>query len=116
MSPDAADAFSAEWLAAWNSHDLDRILQHYAEDVVFRSNKATALVGTPEVRGKAALRVYWGKGLALQPDLKFDLLDTYAGPDTITLRYRNQTGREVCEVLIFDPDGLVNSGAACQKL
>jgi ketosteroid isomerase-like protein len=114
MTPEAARAYAAEWLAAWNSHDLDRILGHYAEDVVFRSDKATATVGQPVVHGKAALRAYWGKGLALQPGLKFELLDTYSGPDTLTLRYRNQRGREVCEILMFDDTGQVISGAACQ--
>lgn len=24
--------FAKEWIAAWNSHDLDRILSHYVED------------------------------------------------------------------------------------
>ena len=114
MTPDAARAYASEWLAASNSHDLDRILQHCAEDVVFRSDKATALVGDPVVRGKAALRAYWGKGLELQPDLKFDLVGLYSGPDTLTIRYRNQAGREVCEVLMFDESGNVSAGAACQ--
>ena len=30
-------AFAEEWITAWNTHDLDRILSHYAEDIVFRS-------------------------------------------------------------------------------
>jgi ketosteroid isomerase-like protein len=113
MTPKAARAYATEWLAAWNSHDLNRILAHYAEDVVFRSDKATEITGQPVVRGKTDLRAYWRKGLSLQPDLKFELLDTYAGPGTLTLRYRNQTGREVCEVLMFDEAGQVVSGAAC---
>ena len=25
--------FAKEWIDAWNSHDLDRILAHYAEDI-----------------------------------------------------------------------------------
>ena len=109
-----ARAYAAEWLAAWNSYDLDRILEHYAEDVVFRSDKAVAITGASVVRGKAALRAYWGEGLARQPDLKFELLGVYSGPETLTMRYRNQLGREVCEVLMFDPDGQVISGAASQ--
>ena len=116
MTPDAARAYALDWLAAWNSHDLDRILEHYAEDVVFRSDKATAINGQPVVHGKADLRAYWGKGLALQPDLKFELLGVYSGPDTLTLRYRNQAGREVCEVLMFDEARQVISGAACQLI
>ena len=114
MTAEAARAYAAEWLAAWNSHDLDHILEHYAEDVVFRSDKAVAITGASVVRGKAALRAYWGEGLARQPDLKFELLGVYSGPETLTLRYRNQAGREVCEVLMFDDAGTVIQGAACQ--
>ena len=36
-------AFAIEWEAVWNSHNLDRILAHYAEDVIFRSQKAMRL-------------------------------------------------------------------------
>ena len=32
-----ADALAEHWIAAWNNHDLERILSHYAEDVVFSS-------------------------------------------------------------------------------
>ena len=34
------DRFASEWQAAWNSHDLSRILAHYADGVVFRSATA----------------------------------------------------------------------------
>lgn len=33
----AAEAYAREWIDAWNSLDLKRILSHYAEDVVFKS-------------------------------------------------------------------------------
>jgi hypothetical protein len=32
-----AAAFVDDWLAAWNSHDLGRILAHFADDVTFTS-------------------------------------------------------------------------------
>ena len=32
-----ARTLATEWVAAWNSHDLERILAHYAHDVVFSS-------------------------------------------------------------------------------
>ena len=114
MSPDAARAFAAEWLAGWNAHDLDRILKHYAEDVVFRSETAARLTGTGTVRGKSALGAYWAEALKRQPDLSFEILDVYAAPDAVTIRYRNQTGTEVCETLFFGEDGLAVSGAACR--
>ena len=27
-----AERFAAEWVEAWNAHDLERVLSHYAED------------------------------------------------------------------------------------
>lgn len=33
----AAEAYAREWIDAWNSLNLKRILSHYAEDVVFKS-------------------------------------------------------------------------------
>jgi len=32
LSKAFADHFAAEWIAAWNSHDLERILSHYTDN------------------------------------------------------------------------------------
>lgn len=32
ISPEFAAQFAQEWVVAWNSRDLDRILLHYADD------------------------------------------------------------------------------------
>jgi hypothetical protein len=37
VNVDFALRFAEEWAAAWNAHDLDRILTHYADDVVCSS-------------------------------------------------------------------------------
>ena len=109
----AARAFAEDWVAAWNSHDLDRILAHYAEDVEFRSRKASRLVGDGTVRGKAALREYWSKALAGQPDLRFALRRVYLGHEILTLSYRNHRGVEAVETFQFGSDGRVIRSAAC---
>ena len=41
MSP---DAFAREWIDAWNAHDLERILSHYSDEIVFTSPVAAQLV------------------------------------------------------------------------
>ena len=41
MERESAERFAAAWIAAWNSHDLARILAHYTEDVVFHSPRIT---------------------------------------------------------------------------
>ncbi|HEX5049396.1 MAG TPA: nuclear transport factor 2 family protein, partial [Gammaproteobacteria bacterium] len=37
ITQDFAQTFAHEWIDAWNSHDLDRILSHYADDFVMSS-------------------------------------------------------------------------------
>jgi hypothetical protein len=65
MDAEVALKFAEEWVAGWNSHDLERILTHYADDVVFSSPHIIERLGKPsgEVHGKDELRAYWGSGL-----------------------------------------------------
>jgi hypothetical protein len=104
------ETFAADWCAAWNAHDLEAILAHFTDDVIFTSPAAQRVLGGDGVvRGKEALREYWGKGLPLIPDLHFEVVGVYAGVETIVINYRNQVGNLVCEVLRFDGD-LVREG------
>ncbi|WP_299047825.1 nuclear transport factor 2 family protein [uncultured Tateyamaria sp.] len=107
------DAFAIEWEAAWNAHDLDRILSHYAEDVTFRSQKAMRLVGHGELRGKAALGAYWSRALELQPNLSFIVVNVFHGHGMMVLTYRNHRNALAAETLRFGADGLVVSASAC---
>ncbi|MEC9432772.1 MAG: nuclear transport factor 2 family protein [Pseudomonadota bacterium] len=111
--PADAPAFAADWAAAWNSRDLDRILAHYAEGIVFRSLKAIPLTGAGEVRGRAALRAYWAAALARQPDLRFEVTSVFAGHDTLVIVYRNHAGVTAAETLRFGPTGEVAEASAC---
>ena len=43
-------ALGREWIAAWNSHDLERILALYAEDAEMTSDRIQALVFRPAAR------------------------------------------------------------------
>ncbi|MFD0277963.1 nuclear transport factor 2 family protein [Kitasatospora sp. NPDC127111] len=113
MSIDHAFArrFAEEWVTVWNSRDLEGVLAHYTDDVVFASPRIVTLFGDPsgEVRGKEALRAYWAKALELLPDLHFTLEDVRVSVDTIVINYRNERGIAVSEGLTFR-DGLVCRG------
>lgn len=104
-------AFARQWCDAWNSHDIEAVLAHFAEDVLFTSPVASRVV--PEtsgvVRGKATLRSYWHRALAQVPDLHFKMIGVYEGVDTIVIHYDNQHGRNICEVLHFE-GALVREG------
>jgi ketosteroid isomerase-like protein len=109
-----ADAarFAEQWAADWDSHDIDRIMRHYSDDVVFVSPAAERIVGTASVHGKAALHSYWTKGLDKIPDLHFELRGVQFGVDTVVITYLNQRGQTVSEVLTFDADVVVFGRAA----
>ena len=90
MTEADAQEFALEWIAAWNSHDLDRILRHYTEDVEVTSPLVEAVLGpgATTLRGKPAVRQYWQQALARYPDLHFVLFRAYAGPRSLVLHYR----------------------------
>jgi ketosteroid isomerase-like protein len=107
-------AFGREWIAAWNSHDLERVLALYTDEAEMTSDKIQALGfeagGT--LRGKDRLRAYWGKALTLLPNLRFDLIDTYVSPDSVVVFYRNERGAQICEYLRLDATGKIRQGSA----
>ncbi|WP_299963334.1 nuclear transport factor 2 family protein [uncultured Roseobacter sp.] len=113
MSDTDVQAFARAWQAGWNSHDLDRILAHYSDDVLFHSLKARAVTGSGEICGKAALRAYWAQALVAQPDLLFTVEDVFAGHEMMVITYRNHHRVLAAETLYFGLDGLVNRAAAC---
>src|SRR5215471_3234862 len=111
MDRAAALAFTDAWVQAWNDRDLERILAHFAEGVVFTSPVAVQVrAGSAGIiRGKPALRAYWEEGLRRIPELRFEVVAVYVGVDTLVINYRNQNGGLVNEVLCFE-DGLVKTG------
>ncbi|MGO9974588.1 MAG: YybH family protein [Solirubrobacteraceae bacterium] len=99
-----ATKFVAEWERAWNARDLDSLLGHFSDAVVFTSPVAAQILPDCDgvIRGKEALRRYWAEGLRRIPDLRFEVESVYAGVRTIVINYRNQAGGCVCEALTFD--------------
>jgi len=105
------NAFASRWCDDWNSHDLDRVLEHFADDVVFTSPIAEQLLPQTGGRliGKSALRNYWEEGLRRIPNLHFTVTKVFGGVNTVVIQYRNQKGSTVSEVLSFR-DGKVTEG------
>jgi ketosteroid isomerase-like protein len=107
-------ALGREWITVWNSRDLERVLALYAENAEMTSDRIHALGfdSTGTLRGKASLRMYWAKALALLPDLHFELIDLFVSPDSIAVFYRNDRGAKICEYLRLNAEGLIIQGSA----
>jgi len=114
MDPTFAEHFAADWIAAWNAHDLDRILAHYQEDFEMSSPVIVQVAGEPSgvLRGKSAVGAYWKKALALFPDLRFELLSVLVGVNSVTLYYKGAKGRLAAEVFQFDENRKVLRSSA----
>lgn len=103
-----AEQFAAEWVAAWNAHDLERILSHYAENFEMSSPVIAKLMGEPSgsLKGKENVRTYWAKALAMNPTLSFRLEQVLAGVNSVTICYEGHRGASA-EVFHFDGNGKV---------
>ena len=110
---ESADRFAREWIAAWNSHDLQRILEHYEDDFEMSSPYIPLLAGEPSgtLKGKAAVGAYWARALTKVPDLHFELVSALTGMNSITIYYKGHESM-AAEVLHFNPDGKVRAAFA----
>lgn len=113
MAFDEDQSFAEDWIEAWNARDLERILSHYAPDIVFLSPVAERRLGNGRVEGIAALREYWRGGLAAVPELRFELEAVLSGHQCLTILYRNQTRQQVAETVEFNAAQQVVRSVAC---
>jgi len=107
-----AEKFAAEWAEAWNRRDVESVLAHFRDDVIFASPTALAVTGSPVVHGKDALRAYWTAALARTGSIRFSVLRVLwdaASRELAIIYLAEIDGRSgtVSENLIFDVDGLV---------
>jgi steroid delta-isomerase len=108
---------AAEWVRLWNARDVEGVLRHYHEGVVFRSPMAQRVAGTPVLEGKVALRAYWTQAVSGLATLHFSLdhvvWDSSQRELAViydaTLNERQLRG---CELMRLDQAGLVVRGEA----
>jgi ketosteroid isomerase-like protein len=109
-----AKTFADEWIAAWNSHDLDKIMSHYVEDFEMTSPFIVKMTNelSGAIKGRENVRRYWAQALEKIPDLSFELIEVLASINTIVIYYKAVFGKQAAEVLFFDEYGKVKKGIA----
>lgn len=113
ISHQFAAQFAEEWVAVWNSRNLDRILPHYDDDFEMASPYIAVVTGEScgVLKGKAAVAVYWAKALARLPSLHFELHSVLVGAESLVIYYKGVSGM-VAEVFCFDSSGKVSKSSA----
>jgi hypothetical protein len=103
------EAFAAEWIEAWNSHDLTRILSHYDESFAFSSPFLAQFIpgSGGKLKGKEAVGAYWSKALAAHPELRFELIAVLNGVESVVIHYRGRGGKLCAEFFVFGEHGKV---------
>lgn len=109
----AAERFAADWIAAWNRHDLDALLERCAEDIQWASPLLPRLARATSgvLRGKSAVGACWARlltapALTLAPRLRCTALLTLNGQDSLVLLSR--AGQQtIAQVFRFREDGQV---------
>jgi ketosteroid isomerase-like protein len=104
-----AKKFAEKWIESWNSHDLEDIMKHYAEDIEITTPmiKLAGGIESGSLQGKEQVKAYWKKALDKIPDLHFELVDVTSGVDSVALYYKSVMNKMAIEVMFFDENGLV---------
>ena len=115
MEIEFAKKFADEWVDSWNSHDIERIISHYAEELEFKSplviERYSDLDGIIYDREK--LKEYFLIGLTNNPSLTFKLKRVLLGANCLTLYYQNARGGETAELFEFNENNQVSMSVSC---
>jgi 3-hydroxy acid dehydrogenase/malonic semialdehyde reductase len=107
----ATAPLAERWLAAWNAHDLERILALYAPDARHTSKRVRLLGGSEEtLLGIEAIADYFSRGLARYPALRFAPISVSSGLRTVVIEYHRSGVDEdepTVEILEVDARGLI---------
>ena len=110
-----AAAFANQWISDWNRKDVEAVLSHFSENVVFASARAKAVLGSPRVEGKSKLREYWTIAISRIQTICFTLDHVIGEANRIGIVYVAEIdGKQMrsVEFLKFGEDGLVVEGEA----
>lgn len=89
------------WIDSWNRRDLDGIMAHYADGVLFEANTVVTRWKRPDGRlhGAMELREHFRRGLELAPSLRFSLESVFTSPSGYAALYSRDNGNRVLDVV-----------------
>lgn len=107
------EKWAASWIDAWNRRDLEELLSLYSENIQLRSPFAKVYAADGVIKGKDALRNYWGEVMRRIPNLTLELQAVYSGHLALALHYRDNNQRNCLETVLFDEHDKAVFETAC---
>lgn len=107
--------FAEEWIKSWNSHNLEKILSHYSDDIeiITPMIKIATDNESGSLKGKKNVSEYWEKALEKIPDLHFELYDIAEGINCIALYYKSILNKNAVELMFFNEEQKICKMIAC---
>jgi len=109
LNAEEAKDLATRWLQAANTHNIDQIMSFYADDAELESPVVVKLMNDPsgKIKGQAALRAYFEKGVAAYPHMSLHLIETAYGVSSITAWYVNHKGTRTSAYLELNSAGKI---------
>ena len=104
-----------DWFAAFNEHNLEKLLALYSDDAEHYSPKLKTHHPKTNglIKGKDALRNWWSDAFNRLPNLHYKMLKLIVEDDQVFMEYIRQTPSEddlqVGEVLIISKGKIITS-------
>ena len=95
-----------DWMDAWNKKDIDSIMKHYVDDIVFYSPTVVKRweISEGKIQGKAKLKEHFLKAFELFPDLHFEFISLLYGIDGIMIVYKRETGILAADIVTLNTE------------
>jgi hypothetical protein len=114
LTPFFAQRFADSWYQAWNTREIERIMEHYAPHIEHSSPYLLrySITDARSIIGRDHLRVFFERVLEVNKFMRLEALHVAVGCDSVALVYRGISNDLVAEVFFFDLSGKVVRSAA----
>jgi ketosteroid isomerase-like protein len=97
------------WITAWNSGNLEKILDHYTDDVILYSAAARRRwkAADGKLIGKSAVENHFRKAFEEVPGMRLEFVKLLTGTEGVLVIYKRETGMLTADLVHFDKNGKI---------
>ena len=109
MDTQQMTAAAKDWIMAWNSGNLTKILEHYRDDVILFSAAAKSRWNAAggKLIGKGAVENHFRKAFEEVPGMRLEFVKLLTGTEGVMLIYKRETGMMTADLVLFDDNGKI---------